>query len=39
MKKQETEFRQWVIYAENDLKAAQELLSSKIYNIVCFHSQ
>lgn len=39
MKKGKTEFEQWVMYAENDLKAAQELLNSKLYNIVCFHSQ
>ncbi|ABY92295.1 HEPN domain-containing protein [Thermoanaerobacter sp. X514] len=32
-------YSQWLDYANDDLKAAKELLKTDLHNIVCFHSQ
>ncbi|ORX22565.1 DNA-binding protein [Thermoanaerobacterium sp. PSU-2] len=39
MKENHDEYKQWLNYAEDDYKAANELLKAKLYNVVCFHSQ
>ncbi|MGJ7045399.1 HEPN domain-containing protein [Thermoanaerobacterium thermosulfurigenes] len=39
MKENYDEYKQWLNYAEDDYKAANELLKAKLYNVVCFHSQ
>ena len=39
MKENYDEYKQWLNYAEDDYKAANELLKAKLYNLVCFHSQ
>lgn len=31
--------RQWLSFAEEDLKVARIILKEKIYNQVCFHAQ
>lgn len=32
-------YSQWLDYANDNLKAANELLKTDLHNIVCFHSQ
>ncbi|MBE0067965.1 HEPN domain-containing protein [Thermoanaerobacterium thermosaccharolyticum] len=39
MKENYDEYKQWLNYAEDDFIAAKELLKSRLYNVVCFHSQ
>ncbi|AEF18254.1 HEPN domain protein [Thermoanaerobacterium xylanolyticum LX-11] len=39
MKENYDEYKQWLNYAEDDYKAANELLKAKLYNVVCFYSQ
>ncbi|SMB95842.1 HEPN domain-containing protein [Thermanaeromonas toyohensis ToBE] len=34
----EQEYMAWVRYADDDLKAAEELIKAGLYNLACFHS-
>ncbi len=39
MKKNEKRYREFLMFAEEDLKSARVLLKEEIFNQVCFHSQ
>lgn len=35
---QSLEYQAWLRYADDDLKAAEELMKVQLYNVVCFHA-
>ncbi|GAW93083.1 HEPN domain-containing protein [Calderihabitans maritimus] len=38
MTARQQEYEAWLKYADDDLKAAEELIKAGLYNVACFHS-
>ncbi|MDN5347181.1 MAG: hypothetical protein PWP65_745 [Clostridia bacterium] len=38
MTARQQEYEAWLKYADDDLKAAEELIKAELYNLACFHS-